>query len=312
MTAFRPLVVISVLISGGLTHAAGTPTPWKQSELNETYMRSITQSKCVGKLIATYEKACKDNVECLKTIAGASGDCFGFSEADVPSMCEYFPSQVTPACEAGRLTGLQCMLLGRLGGGFCDGSLKLSDKEIDLTPEEIFAKVSPGAVTLIARDAQGSVLVRHNAVVIKPKLVAAHCSGVLGSARITVQYQNREYSTDLKHSDPTRDVCTFEAALLKAPGVYVNPDGTRQLEVGNKLYVVGAAPEQSLSITSGLLSSFPQKPAGRFVRLIAPVTPELNGSGVYDQTGSLIGLAHFSQRGAEAVNLVTPIEWVAE
>ena len=147
MRTWITLTALATLAMSELSH--GQTGPWKQSEFTETYMRSLTRSQCVAKLLTTYEKVCGDDYECLKTIAGASGDCYAWSKDDVGPMCEYLPTQVEPGCQSNRLTPLQCKVLRTLGQGFCDGTVPETDEEIELSAKEIFQRVAPSTVVVV-------------------------------------------------------------------------------------------------------------------------------------------------------------------
>lgn len=314
MTANRATTIaamtLATLAMTGLSY--GQTAPWKQSELNETYMRTLTRSQCVAKLLTTYEKVCGDNSECLKTIAAAAGDCFAWSKDDVGSMCEYLPTQVEPACRSNRLSSLQCQLLRGVGQGYCDGSIPESDAEIDLPAKEIFKRVAPSTVVVFGVDLNFEAQSLGSGVVIERGVVATNCHVLRGALGFTVHYQNKDYPARIRHADILRDVCTLSSDTLNAPPVSFNPDGTKQLDVGDKVYAVGAPRGLELTLSDGLLSGFREEQAGRLVQITAPISPGSSGGGLYDQHATLIGLTTLYIEDSQQLNFAVPVEWVHE
>lgn len=294
------------------TLSYGQMAPWKQSELNETYMRTLTRSECVAKLLTTYEKVCRDDRECLNTIAGASGDCYAWSKDDVGSMCEYLPTQVEPACRSNKLSPLQCQLLRRVAQGYCDGSIAESDAEIDLPAKEIFRRVAPSTVVVFGVNLNFEAQSLGSGVVIERGVVATNCHVLRGALGFTVHYHGKDYHARIRHADILRDVCTLSSNTLNAPPVEFNPDGTKQLDVGDKVYAVGAPRGLELTLSDGLLSGFREEPSGRLVQITAPISPGSSGGGLYDQHATLIGLTTLYLKDSQQLNFAVPVEWIHE
>jgi S1-C subfamily serine protease len=257
MKPWIALIALTLAMTG-MSH--GQASPWKQSELNETYMRTLTRSQCVAKLLTTYEKTCGDDRQCLQTIAGAFGDCYAWSRDDVGSMCEYLPPQV-----------------------------------------DVFG-VNPN----FAAQSLGS------GVVIERGVVATNCHVLRGALGFTVRYKGKDYPARIRHADILRDVCTLSCNTLNAPPVGFNPDGTKQLDVGDKVYAVGAPRGLELTLSDGLLSGFREEQAGRLVQITAPISPGSSGGGLYDQHATLIGLTTLYLEDSQQLNFAVPVEWIHE
>lgn len=91
--------------------AGDVESPWKQSELTEDYMKSLTKQQCMVKTIASLKTDCKSDA-CLKTLAGISGDCTTWAQGDLQEFCTSFDaSYLQRYCWSNVLDARSCMFL---------------------------------------------------------------------------------------------------------------------------------------------------------------------------------------------------------
>lgn len=84
---------------------------WTQSELNEQFMRSLSKSQCMEKTIASLKSGCASE-ECLKTLAGISGDCTTWASGDLRDFCVSFDKEyLHKFCWTNKLDARSCMFL---------------------------------------------------------------------------------------------------------------------------------------------------------------------------------------------------------
>ena len=143
-------------------------------------------------------------------------------------------------------------------------------------------------------------------------IIATNCHVLKGALGFTVHYQGKHYPARIRHADILRDVCTLSSNKLNAPPVGFNPDGTKQLDVGDKVYAVGAPRGLELTLSDGLLSGFREEQAGRLVQITAPISPGSSGGGLYDQHATLIGLTTLYLEDSQQLNFAVPVEWIHE
>ena len=86
-------------------------TAWKQVELSESFMRSLTKEQCMAKTVASLKDGCSTN-ECLKTVAGVAGDCVAWAQGDAASFCaSYDRNYLAKYCATNELDARRCLVL---------------------------------------------------------------------------------------------------------------------------------------------------------------------------------------------------------
>ena len=109
------LVAVAVLVSLAavteVTFADQRPSLWKQEELNEQFMRSLSKRECMGKTVASLKAGCSSE-SCLKTLGGITGDCVTWATGDVTAFCgAYDHDYVARYCATNELDARRCLFL---------------------------------------------------------------------------------------------------------------------------------------------------------------------------------------------------------
>jgi hypothetical protein len=107
MRAFLGLVLVT-------STAFADPSPrisaWKQIELNDAFMRTLTKSQCMTKTIASLGEC--SSRECVKTLAGILGDCATWSSGALRTFCASYDLEYLQSyCSTNELDAQSCMLL---------------------------------------------------------------------------------------------------------------------------------------------------------------------------------------------------------
>jgi hypothetical protein len=96
---------------GGIASEQTASQAWKQDELNEGFMRSLNKDQCMAKTVASLRSGCQ-SIECLKTLAGITGDCQTWAKGDPKEFCEgYSQKYLARYCLSNDLDARSCMLL---------------------------------------------------------------------------------------------------------------------------------------------------------------------------------------------------------
>jgi hypothetical protein len=83
---------------------------WSQSELTESYMRSISKNMCMLKTIESLKKC--ESEDCIRTMAGVTGDCVTFAQGSIDDFCSTYNSNfIIKYCESGVLSENACMFI---------------------------------------------------------------------------------------------------------------------------------------------------------------------------------------------------------
>jgi hypothetical protein len=85
---------------------------WRQDQLNETYMRTLTKHVCMEKTIRTLKMVCKGQEQCVKTMAGVVGDCVTWAKGDSAIFCAQYDNRyIGRYCFSNYLDGVGCGFL---------------------------------------------------------------------------------------------------------------------------------------------------------------------------------------------------------
>jgi tetratricopeptide (TPR) repeat protein len=159
-------------------------------------------------------------------------------------------------------------------------------------------------------DANGKNLMLGSGVVWEDGVVATNCHVLKNAHRIQVESQNLKYPAIPMQSDWDRDICSLAVKELK--GQTVTKGSTSRLQVGDKVYAVGAPHGLKLTLSDGLISSLRPVVGGQYLQISAPISSGSSGGGLFDEEGRLIGLPTFYLAESQQLNFAVPVEWVNE
>ena len=92
---------------------------WKEKELNERFMRSLSKPQCMNKTIASLKAGCS-NQQCLTTMAGVTGDCITWASGEIAEFCRsYERNYLAKYCITNELDARRCYLLHTTKEIFC-------------------------------------------------------------------------------------------------------------------------------------------------------------------------------------------------
>jgi len=184
-----------------------------------------------------------------------------------------------------------------------------------LEPHEVFLKASPSVVTVNTLDATGQVAGFGSGVVIAPGEVITNCHVVTEGMKFRVKKERRTAPAYVRFYDDKRDLCQLhapQAASFTRPVSSIA--ATDELQVGQRVYAIGAPQELELTLSDGLISGLRHTEA-RFIQLIqtsAPISPGSSGGGLFDQEGRLVGITTFFVAEGQNLNFALPAAWVLE
>ena len=115
------LIIPILLLASAQAVLAGTNDVWASSELNETFMHSLTKQDCMNKQYAELKTRCTGK-DCLQNLSAITGDCVSYAKGDSKQFCKvYFNKNVQPYCDTKQLSGEQCVYLMVGYEVFCKG-----------------------------------------------------------------------------------------------------------------------------------------------------------------------------------------------
>jgi hypothetical protein len=84
---------------------------WKKSELNESYMRTLTKHQCMLKSVGTLKLGCRTR-ECLLSVGAIIGDCVHWASGDHALFCASFKTEyVGSYCATNDLDARACTVI---------------------------------------------------------------------------------------------------------------------------------------------------------------------------------------------------------
>ena len=189
--------------------------------------------------------------------------------------------------------------------------------------KDVFTKVAPSVVVVLALDEGGQTTGQGSGVVVGEYEVVTNCH-VLGRAadvavRQAADWSGREtyrVAASLLARNDVRDVCLLFVEELPAPPAAqaVRLGAAKALSVGEEVYAVGAPAGLELSLSRGIVSQLRGafgKRSAPLVQTDAAISPGSSGGGLFNQAGELVGITTFKWRG-ESLNFALPVEWIEE
>ena len=111
MTPYCKLLVIVLTGIPLGVFAQAAASPWKQDELTERFMRSLSKQQCMAKTVASMKAGCSSE-ECLKTLSGISGDCVVWGSGDLTEFCATYDREyLSRYCASNDLDARHCIVL---------------------------------------------------------------------------------------------------------------------------------------------------------------------------------------------------------
>jgi serine protease Do len=187
-----------------------------------------------------------------------------------------------------------------------------------MTPQDLFAKLSPTIWVVRAQHGASPVFGIGSAVAITPRLLVTACHVVHGATAVTIARDNgkRVVKIDTVTPDPdhNRDLCllTTDETLPAVPAVIAPIDGVK---VGEKVYAIGSPLGLELSLTDGLVSALRVATNETLpdIQTSAAIAPGSSGGGLFDEDGRLIGVTvAIASKETDNLAFAYPAQWVME
>lgn len=205
-----------------------------------------------------------------------------------------------------------------------------------LTATQLFNAASPSVVVVKATDKDGNVLATGSGVVVAHGsgdffTVATNCHVVdaAGSDGEPVIKTDSGFGLgEITRRDTARDVCLVLTYLRKtdAAGNFIRSDGRfvyppappvariaplRSLEIGERVYAIGAPQGLELSLSEGLVSGLRKDGGTTLIQTTAAISKGSSGGGLFDAQGRLVGITTMYLKDSQALNFAVPAELIA-
>ncbi|MBM3350532.1 MAG: serine protease [Betaproteobacteria bacterium] len=161
------------------------------------------------------------------------------------------------------------------------------------------------------------VQVKHNngsdglgsAVVIAKDQVVTNCHVVTDARDVKVVANGVAHEATSVKPDWHHDLCILTVADLEAPVAKMH--ATKSLKYETAVFTVGYPGETTVPVnTYGVVKAMFPMDGSMVIRASSPFKLGASGGGVFDETGSLVGIITLKSRGSEAQYFYMPVEWV--
>ena len=187
-----------------------------------------------------------------------------------------------------------------------------------MSPQDLFAKVSPTIWVVRAQHGDSPVGALGSAVAIAPKFLVTACHVVAGATGVTVARDNGKrvvkIDTVMRDPDHTRDLCILSTWDDLGPHpAEIAP--ISDVKVGEKVYAIGSPLGLELTLTDGLVSALRHlgnEPLPD-IQTSAAIAPGSSGGGLFDFDGRLIGVTvAIASKETDNLAFAYPAQWVLE
>ena len=168
-----------------------------------------------------------------------------------------------------------------------------------LAPVQLFKMLSPSIYVVNVTRSDGNEL-QGSAVAVSSNILLTNCHVVSNSSSIILTQNKMNIHATLVSADDDADRCILktESALTS----HVPIRSYDELNIGERVYSIGAPAGLELTMSDGLLSGKRTLTGRRFVQTTAPISPGSSGGGLFDEAGNLIGITTFKLKGMENLN----------
>jgi S1-C subfamily serine protease/predicted TPR repeat methyltransferase len=177
-----------------------------------------------------------------------------------------------------------------------------------LSAQEIFQRVAPSIFVVEVYDGAGSLLATGSAVAVGPSMVATNKHVVTDADHLVLRRQEQSWTAVVSLVSPSADLCILRADGLQLGTPALVLRGSAALDIGERVYAVGAPRGLELTLSDGLVSGLRRSGDGAVVQITAPISPGSSGGGLFDAFGQLIGITTFSLRGSQNLNFALSVE----
>jgi S1-C subfamily serine protease len=174
-----------------------------------------------------------------------------------------------------------------------------TNTKTELSPIALFKMVAPSIFIVHAKRGNGDEF-QGSAVAISAHTLLTNCHLVDGAAEIGLTQKGRQLDVTLISADVDADRCVLQTSSEITSYVAIRPYD--ELEIGEKLYSIGAPLGLELTLSDGLLSAKRALPGSRLIQTTAPISPGSSGGGLFDAHGNLVGITTFLLKNSENLN----------
>jgi Trypsin-like peptidase domain len=179
------------------------------------------------------------------------------------------------------------------------------EQHTSISPVVLFKTLASSIFIVTAIRDNGDAF-QGSAVAVSPTVLLTNCHVVGGSSSIALAQGNAKLGATLISADVDADRCILQSERPLGAFAPIRPyDG---LNIGERVYSIGAPAGLELTMSDGLLSGKRTLSGRRLVQTTAPISHGSSGGGLFDEAGNLIGITTFFLKDSENLNFAISAE----
>ncbi len=168
-----------------------------------------------------------------------------------------------------------------------------------IAPVELFKILAPSMYVVNVTESNGDEL-QGSAVAVTSNILLTNCHVVADGEFINVTRNEAKWEVSLVSVDVDADRCILKAKMALPNYAPIRAYDT--LNIGERVYAIGAPAGLELTMSDGLISGKRVLSGRRLVQTTAPISPGSSGGGLFDEAGNLIGITTFRLKDMENLN----------
>lgn len=174
-----------------------------------------------------------------------------------------------------------------------------------LSPEEIYARISPSVLTLEVENSGHERFVGAAFLVLRPGLAVTAWHVVHDAQKIEAWFsdQRRVKVVGLVAKDEKLDLAFIEIEAKDHPRTVLS---TNKPAIGAKAFVIGAPKGMDFSIADGLISQVREMDGACQYQLSCPISPGNSGGPVLNDRGEVVGVVSWRKAGVQNLSFAVP------
>jgi tetratricopeptide (TPR) repeat protein len=145
-------------------------------------------------------------------------------------------------------------------------------------------------------------------VAVAPDEVVTNKHVIDAGFTVRVRQGEKVWTSTVTHIDAEHDRATLKVEALQAAAVKVRPSS--DLQVGDRVYAIGAPQGLELSFSEGIISALRDYGEVRVIQTTAAISPGSSGGGLFDTETKLVGITTFNLLEGQSLNFALPGAWV--
>ena len=179
---------------------------------------------------------------------------------------------------------------------------------LGLSASEVFRRVAPSVVVVLAVDGSGQTKGLGSGVVVAQDRVITNCHVSDAAAIVYVKRDGARVKARIIERAADKDLCLLEVATGNAPVVKLRRSA--DVQIGEPVYAIGNPQGLEQTLSPGLISQLRKTEKGLLLQTTAPISSGSSGGGLFDEAGLLIGITVGQYKDAQNLNFAIPADWI--